>query len=132
MNMTPQVRRVLSGEFVQVNMTPQVRRVLSGEFVQVNRHLLRDLISEGLWNEDLKTKLIANNGSVQNIDEIPPKLKELYKTVWEIKQKRILELAADRGAFIDQSQSLNIHMINCRETSSGGIFESGPANAKLY
>jgi len=86
---------------------------LSGEFVQVNRHLLKDLIHLNLWNDKLKQKLIAHNGSVQNMDEIPADLKEVYKTVWEIKQKRILELAADRGAFIDQSQSLNIHMTNC-------------------
>ncbi|CAD7927523.1 unnamed protein product [Amoebophrya sp. A120] len=90
-----------------------VRRVLSGEFVQVNRHLLKDLIDRGLWNQDMKTKLIANNGSVQTIAEIPSDMKEIYKTVWEIKQKRILELAADRGAFIDQSQSLNVHMTGC-------------------
>ncbi|CAD7927793.1 unnamed protein product [Amoebophrya sp. A25] len=90
-----------------------VRRVLSGEFVQVNRHLLKDLIDHDLWNPDMKTKLIAHNGSIQSIDEIPSSMKEIYKTVWEIKQKRILELAADRGAFIDQSQSLNIHMTNC-------------------
>jgi len=69
-----------------------VRRVLSGEFVTVNRHLLQDLIREGVWDEDLKQELIAHNGSVQNIERIPEGLKELYKTVWEIKQKRILEL----------------------------------------
>jgi len=89
-----------------------VRRVLSGEFVQVNRHLLRDLISSNLWTEDLRSKLIAHNGSVQNIEEIPNNLKELYKTVWEIKQKVVLEMASDRGAYIDQSQSLNIHMLD--------------------
>ena len=90
-----------------------VRRVLSGEFVQVNRHLLQDLIERGIWDESVKTELIAKNGSVQDIEAVPADLKELYKTVWEIKQKRILELAADRGAYIDQSQSLNIHMVNC-------------------
>merc|ERR1712084_101114 len=88
-----------------------VRRVLSGEFVQVNRHLLRDLIERKLWNEELRTQLIANNGSVQTLD-LPPDLKELYKTVWEIKQRIVLDMAADRGAYIDQSQSLNIHMID--------------------
>jgi len=88
-----------------------VRRVLSGEFVQVNRHLLRDLIKRGLWNEDMKTQLIAHNGSVQQLD-FPPDIKELYKTVWEIKQRHVLDMAADRGAYIDQSQSLNIHMID--------------------
>jgi len=89
-----------------------VRRVLSGEFVQVNRHLLRDLISSNLWTEDLRSKLIAHNGSVQNIEEIPNNLKELYKTVWEIKQKVVLDMASDRGAYIDQSQSINIHMLD--------------------
>merc|ERR1712064_165885 len=89
-----------------------VRRVLSGEFVQVNRHLLRDLISSNLWTEAVRAKLIAHNGSVQNIEEIPHDLKELYKTVWEIKQKAVVEMACDRGAYIDQSQSLNIHMID--------------------
>jgi len=86
-----------------------VRRVLSGEFVQVNRHLLRDLIARDLYTEDLRMQLIAHNGSVQHLD-IPSELKELYKTVWEIKQKIVLEMARDRGAYIDQSQSLNIHM----------------------
>merc|ERR1712178_407164 len=88
-----------------------VRRVLSGEFVQVNRHLLRDLIERGLWTEETRMQLIAHNGSVQNID-LPKDVKELYKTVWEIKQRIVLDMAADRGAYIDQSQSLNIHMID--------------------
>merc|ERR1712048_468663 len=86
-----------------------VRRVLSGEFVQVNKHLVRDLIERKLWCDDLQMQLIAHNGSVQNID-LPQELKELYKTVWEIKQRHVLDMAADRGAYIDQSQSLNIHM----------------------
>jgi ribonucleoside-diphosphate reductase alpha chain len=86
------------------------RRVLSGEFAVVNKHLLKDLIKLNLWNESMKNKLISANGSVQNIPEIPQDLKELYKTVWEIKQKTILEMAADRGAYICQSQSLNIHI----------------------
>lgn len=86
------------------------RRVLSGEFAMVNKHLVRDLIQLGLWNEEMKDRIIAHNGSVQYIPEIPADLKELYRTVWEIKQKSILEMAADRGAYIDQSQSLNIHM----------------------
>jgi len=88
-----------------------VRRVLSGEFVQVNRHLLRDLIERKLWTEDLRMQLIARNGSVQQLD-LPADLKELYKTVWEIKQRTILDMAADRGVYIDQSQSLNIHMVD--------------------
>jgi len=89
-----------------------VRRVLSGEFVTVNRHLLQDLIERKLWSDDLRQKLIAHNGSVQHLDEIPSDLKELYKTVWEVKQRAVLDMAADRGAYIDQSQSLNIHMID--------------------
>ncbi|MDX2305141.1 MAG: ribonucleoside-diphosphate reductase subunit alpha [Microscillaceae bacterium] len=86
------------------------RRVLSGEFVVVNKHLLKDLVKLGIWDEKMKNKLIAANGSVQNIDEIPQELKDIYKTVWEVKQKNIVDMAADRGAFICQSQSLNIHM----------------------
>ncbi|MGO1671855.1 MAG: ribonucleoside-diphosphate reductase subunit alpha [Sphingobacterium sp.] len=86
------------------------RRVLSGEFVVVNKHLLKDLIELNLWDAQMKNRLIAENGSVQNIEEIPADLKELYKTVWEIKQKTIIDMAADRGAFICQSQSLNLFM----------------------
>ena len=88
------------------------RRVLSGEFIIVNKHLLRDLVKLGIWNDRLKNKLMASNGSIQNIDEIPENIKELYKTAWEISQKEILDMAADRGAYIDQSQSLNIFMEN--------------------
>ncbi len=88
------------------------RRVLSGEFVVVNKHLLRDLVKLGIWNDDLRQKLMAANGSVQNIPEIPDNLKELYRTAWEISQKAIIDMAADRGAFICQSQSLNIFMEN--------------------
>lgn len=88
------------------------RRVLSGEFIIVNKHLLKDLVREGLWNKDMRQKIMAANGSVQNIQEIPKHLKELYKTAWEISQKAIIEQAADRGAYICQSQSLNIFMEN--------------------
>jgi ribonucleoside-diphosphate reductase alpha chain len=88
------------------------RRVLSGEFIIVNKHLLRDLVKLGIWNDSLKNKLMASNGSVQNINEIPDNIKELYKTAWEISQKVIVDMAADRGAYIDQSQSLNIFMEN--------------------
>ncbi len=84
------------------------RRVLSGEYIIVNKHLLKDLIQLGLWNNTMKTKIIAANGSIQNIAEIPADIKELYKTVWEIKQRNIIDMAADRGAFICQSQSLNL------------------------
>ncbi len=86
------------------------RRVLSGEFVVVNKHLMRDLIKQGLWNDKMKNKLIEANGSVQNIKEIPQHVKDLYKTVWEIKQKTLIDMAADRGAYICQSQSFNVHM----------------------
>ena len=88
------------------------RRVLSGEFIIVNKHLLKDLVREGLWNKDMRQKIMAANGSIQNIQDIPQRLKELYKTAWEISQKAIVEQAADRGAYICQSQSLNIFMEN--------------------
>jgi len=87
-----------------------MRRVLSGEFAVVNRHLLTDLIKLGLWDDKMKNKLIGENGSVQNIAEIPQNLKDIYKTTWEIKQKSVIDMAADRGAFICQSQSLNLHV----------------------
>lgn len=88
------------------------RRVLSGEFIIVNKHLLKDLVREGLWNKEMRQKIMASNGSIQNINEIPQRLKDLYKTAWEISQKAIIDLAADRGAYICQSQSLNIFMEN--------------------
>jgi ribonucleoside-diphosphate reductase alpha chain len=94
------------------------RRVLSGEFVIVNKHLLKDLVSLGLWNNDMKNRIIAANGSIQNIEAIPADLKELYKTVWEIKQRNLIDMAADRGAYICQSQSLN-------------LFVDSPSTAKL-
>ncbi len=84
------------------------RRVLSGEFAIVNKHLLKDLIKLGLWNDKMKNKLIEQNGSIQNIAEIPQNIKDLYKTVWELKQKTLIDMAADRGAYICQSQSLNV------------------------
>ncbi|NVO32590.1 ribonucleoside-diphosphate reductase subunit alpha [Hymenobacter lapidiphilus] len=89
-----------------------VRRVLSGEFMVVNKHLLKDLIKLGLWNEQMKTAIIAANGSVQDIPSIPQNIKDLYKTVWEISQRRIIDMSADRGAYICQSQSLNLHVLN--------------------
>lgn len=88
------------------------RRVLSGEFIIVNKHLLKDLVNLGLWNNSMKNKIIAANGSIQNIEEIPADIKELYKTVWEIKQRNIIDMAADRGAYICQSQSLNLFVDN--------------------
>jgi ribonucleoside-diphosphate reductase alpha subunit len=84
------------------------RRVLSGEFAVVNKHLLKDLGALNLWNDNMKQRIIAANGSVQNIEEIPADLKEIYKTVWEIKQKTVIDMSADRGAYICQSQSLNL------------------------
>lgn len=86
------------------------RRTLSGEFIIANKHLMRDLIGLGLWNETMRQKLIATNGSVQPIAEIPQNIKDIYKTVWEISQKAIIDMSADRGAYICQSQSLNIHL----------------------
>jgi len=88
------------------------RRTLSGEYVIMNKHLLKDLIRLGIWNDELKEQLMAANGSVQNIDSIPAEIKDLYKTVWELSQKVIIDMAADRGAFICQSQSLNLFMEN--------------------
>lgn len=86
------------------------RRVLSGEFIVVNKHLLKDLVKLGIWNNALKNKVITANGSIQHIAEIPQTIKDIYKTVWEIKQKVLIDMAADRGAFICQSQSLNLFM----------------------
>lgn len=86
------------------------RRVLSGEFQVVNHHLLKDLTENNLWNEQIKMQILRDHGSIQNIEEIPKDIKNLHKTVWEVSQKAIIEMAADRGAFIDQSQSLNIHL----------------------
>jgi ribonucleoside-diphosphate reductase alpha chain len=88
------------------------RRTLSGEFIMINKHLVSDLLKLGLWNDTIKNKLIMENGSVQNIPEIPTELKEVYKTVWEMSQKRVLQMAANRSIFIDQSQSLNLFVDN--------------------
>jgi ribonucleoside-diphosphate reductase subunit M1 len=86
------------------------RRVLSGEFQVVNHHLIKDLTERGLWDDDMKNTIIANNGSIQSIEQIPQDIRELYKTVWEMSVKNQIQMAADRGAFIDQSQSFNIHV----------------------
>ncbi|MBL7865983.1 MAG: ribonucleoside-diphosphate reductase subunit alpha, partial [Cyclobacteriaceae bacterium] len=88
------------------------RRTLSGDFIVVNKHLMRDLMSLGLWSDAMRQKLISANGSIQNIPEIPQNIKDIYKTVWEISQKSIIDMSADRGAYICQSQSLNIHITN--------------------
>lgn len=96
------------------------RRVLSGEYIVVNKHLLNDLVELGLWNDDFKNLLIAHNGSVQNINNVPQELKDLYKTAWEIKQRHVIDMAADRGAYICQSQSMNIFMgdVNYKKLTS--------------
>ncbi|OUW35433.1 MAG: ribonucleoside-diphosphate reductase subunit alpha [Flavobacteriaceae bacterium TMED179] len=86
------------------------RRVLSGEFIVVNKHLLEDLVERGLWNEDMKQELMRNNGSIQNIEDIPDDIKELYRTVWEMSMKDVIDMSRHRGYFIDQSQSLNLFM----------------------
>ena len=86
------------------------RRTLSGEFIIANKHLMKDLISLGLWSEGMRQKLVGANGSVQSIPEIPQNIKDIYRTVWEIPQKSIIDMSADRGAYICQSQSLNIHL----------------------
>ncbi len=88
------------------------RRVLSGEFIVVNQHLLEDLVELGLWNEDLKEEIMRANGSIQDVEIIPQELKELYKTVWELSMKDIIDMSRHRGYFIDQSQSLNLFMEN--------------------
>jgi len=86
------------------------RRVLSGEFIVVNKHLLEDLVNLGLWNEDLKQELMRANGSIQQLDNIPDDIKELYKSAWEMSMKDIIDMSRQRGYFIDQSQSLNLFM----------------------
>jgi ribonucleoside-diphosphate reductase alpha chain len=96
--------------FEPITSNIYVRRVLSGEFAVVNKYLVKDLITLGLWNEKLRNEIIGNNGSVLNIASIPDEIKELYKTVWEIKQKAVIDLSRGRAPFIDQTQSLNIHM----------------------
>jgi ribonucleoside-diphosphate reductase alpha chain len=88
------------------------RRTLGGEFIVINKHLVNELLKLNLWNDEIKKKLMMENGSVQNIPEIPTEVKEVYKTVWEMSQKRILAMAANRSVFIDQSQSLNLFIDN--------------------
>jgi ribonucleotide reductase alpha subunit len=86
------------------------RRVLAGEFTVVNKHLLRELTSQGLWTDSVRNRIIADGGSVQNVHEIPKRIRDVYKTVWEISQRTILDMAADRSPYICQSQSLNVHI----------------------
>lgn len=88
------------------------RRTLSGEFIVVNKHLMNDLMDINLWDDTMRQKLIAANGSIQDIPEVPQHIKDIYKTVWEISQKAVIDMSADRGAYICQSQSLNIHITN--------------------
>ena len=88
------------------------RRVLSGEFIVVNKHLLEDLVELNLWDNDMKEEIMRANGSIQHIETIPQELKDLYKTVWELKMKDIIDMARQRGYFIDQSQSLNLFMMD--------------------
>jgi ribonucleoside-diphosphate reductase subunit M1 len=104
------------------------RRVLAGEFQVVNPWLLKDLVDMGLWSDNMKNRIIAEGGSIQRIPNIPDDIKALYKTVWEISQRQIIQMAADRGAFIDQSQSLNIHM---KEPTMGKITSMHFAGWKL-
>jgi ribonucleoside-diphosphate reductase subunit M1 len=104
------------------------RRVLAGEFQVVNPWLLKDLVDRGLWSDNMKNRIIADGGSIQRIPNIPDDIKILYKTVWEISQRQIVQMAADRGAFIDQSQSLNIHM---QEPTMGKITSMHFAGWKL-
>jgi ribonucleoside-diphosphate reductase alpha chain len=92
------------------------RRTLGGEFIVINKHLVRELLEKGLWSDEIRKKLIMENGSVQNIPEIPVDVKEIYKTVWEMSQKRILAMAANRSVYIDQSQSLNLFIDNVNKT----------------
>ena len=104
------------------------RRVLAGEFQVVNPWLLKDLVDMGLWSDNMKNRIISDGGSIQNIPNVPADIKALYKTVWEISQRTIVQMAADRGAFIDQSQSLNIHM---KEPTMGKITSMHFAGWKL-
>ena len=89
-----------------------VRRTLSGEFIVLNKHLVRDLIALDLWSLNMKDEILRHKGSIQAIEGIPDHIKALYKTTWEIKQRHVLDMAADRGAYVDQSQSMNIHMVD--------------------
>jgi len=100
------------------------RNLISGEFIIMNRHLIERLVAMGMWNDEIKQILIAASGSVQNIEGLPQDLKDVFKTVWEIKQKHVLDMAADRGAFIDQSQSMNIFMegANFKKLSSAHMY----------
>ena len=88
------------------------RKTLAGTFVIINKYLIQDLLDLGIWNQTIKDKIIMNDGSVQNIDEIPQNIKDLYKTIWELKQKALIDLAADRAPFVCQTQSMNLFVKN--------------------
>ena len=105
-------RRFSSSLPLTVYSNIYTRRVLAGEFQVVCPWLLRELVDLKLWNDEMKNMIIAHSGSIQKIPGIPDEVKAIYKTVWEISQKKVIDLAADRGAFICQSQSLNIHLQN--------------------
>ena len=107
--------------FEAFNSNLYVRRVLSGEFIVVNKHLLKELIELGIWNDDMRQQLVAEKGSVQNIEDIPEDVRHRYRTVWEISQKSIIDMAADRGAYICQSQSLNIHLAGATASKLNAI-----------
>lgn len=96
--------------FEPVSSNIYSRSTLAGTFTVINHHLVHDLVAIGMWNEDMKNAIVARGGSIQDIESIPIQLRNIYKTVWEIKQRVILDMAADRGRFIDQSQSMNVHM----------------------
>lgn len=112
------------------------RNTLSGEYVMVNKHLIQDLVNEGLWTDDIRLKMFAGSGSIQHIDEIPQDIKDRYKTVWEISQKTLIEMAADRGQFIDQSQSMNLFMedVNAAKLTSAHFYgwEKGLKTGMYY
>ena len=101
--------------FEPINNNIFTRRTLAGEFVVINQYLVRDLIKLGVWSIELKNEIIANNGSVQGLKKVPKELQELYKTVWEVKQKSVIDMSADRGPFICQTQSLNLHFKNANQ-----------------
>ena len=109
------------------------RRVLAGEFAVVNKYLLNDLIARGLWTPEIRNQIIADKGSVQSVAGIPDDLKALYKTTWEIKQKCVLDMSADRGAFICQSQSLNLHIADLpRQAHEHALrLEEGPQDGHV-
>ena len=94
--------------FEAITSNIYVRRTLAGEFVVVNKYLMKDLVEVGIWNRDIKDKIIADRGSIQNLDGVPKEIKDLYKTTWEISQKSVINLARIRAPFIDQTQSMNL------------------------